>query len=45
MNKALKYSFGLIAIYLVVSKGTQAGKLMTSGARGGRDIIKAFQGR
>ena len=45
MNRTLKYGAGLIAVYLVVYHGSKSGKVFRSGARGGRDIIKAFQGR
>lgn len=45
MKKALGYSAGLIALYLVVANGTKAGTAMKSGASGATSIIKAFQGR
>lgn len=45
MKQALKYGAGLIGLYLVVSKGTNAGRAMKDGASGGVSIIKALQGR
>ena len=45
MSRGIKYGAGLIALYLVVAHGTKAGTVIKSGATGGRDIIKAFQGR
>jgi hypothetical protein len=40
-----KYAAGLIALYLVVANGTKFGTAVRAGATGGRDIIRAFQGR
>lgn len=45
MKKLAGYGAGLIALYLVVAHGTQAGKAFRSGAAGGVSLIKAFQGR
>lgn len=42
---ALKYGAGLIGLYLVVYYGTNAGKVVSSGAAGAGQVIKAFQGR
>jgi hypothetical protein len=45
MNKALTYGATLIGLYLVVFYASGSGTVIKSGARGGTDIIKAFQGR
>ncbi len=45
MKHVLKYSAGLIALYLVVANGTKAGRAFRSGSRGTATIVKAFQGR
>lgn len=45
MRQALKYGAALIVVYLVVYNGTNSGKVLSSGAAGTRDVIKAFQGR
>jgi hypothetical protein len=46
MRKALVLSAGLIAIYLLVSHATDAGKLLVAGGRDALPpVIKAFQGR
>jgi len=45
MKQAIKYSAGLIGLYLIVAHGTSAGKAMYAGAAGSARIIKAFQGR
>lgn len=44
-NKMLKYSFGLIAIYLAVAYASGSGRVLSSGSSGATNIIKAFQGR
>jgi hypothetical protein len=44
-NKFLRYGFGAIALYLGVSYATGAGSLITNGATGTANIVKAFQGR
>jgi hypothetical protein len=44
-NTILKYSALLIATYLVVSFGTNSGRLITDGSAGSVGVIKAFQGR
>lgn len=43
MNKALKYSFGAIALYLLVAY--KAGPLIASATKGTADVVKSFQGR
>lgn len=45
ITKDLKIGAGLIALYLLVYYASGAGKLITSGSKGGVDVIKAFQGR
>lgn len=45
MKNGVKYGATLIGVYLLVRHGTRSGKLFRQGARGGADIIKAFQGR
>lgn len=45
MKNLPKYGAVLIAVYLVVYNGSKAGTVLTKGASGGRDLIKAFQGR
>lgn len=45
MRKALTYTAGLIALYLVVEHYTGAGTLLTKGSAGGVGIVKALQGR
>lgn len=44
-NKFARYGFGLIALYLVVYYGSNAGKVFRQGAYGTTDVIRAFQGR
>lgn len=45
MRNGVKYGAVLVGTYLVVRHGTRSGRLFRDGARGTRDIIKAFQGR
>lgn len=45
MNKALKYSTILIAVYLAVAYASGTGRVLSTGTAGGANIIKAFQGR
>ena len=42
---ALKYGAGLIGLYLVVYYGTNAGKVVSSGAAGASTVIKSLQGK
>jgi len=44
-KKALQYGAGLIGLYIVVAHGSEFGKVMTSGAAGGTQLIKGLQGR
>jgi hypothetical protein len=44
-RKALTYGAGLIALYLGVRYATGAGSLISAGAKGGRTLVTAFQGR
>lgn len=44
-KKLAQYGAALIAIYLIVDHGTNAGTVMTKGASGGATIIHALQGR
>lgn len=41
----LKYSFGAIALYIVVANGSNFGNAFTAGARGVSDVTKTLQGR
>lgn len=41
----LKYSAGLIGVYLVVAYATGSGKFVTAASAGGSNLIKSFQGR
>jgi hypothetical protein len=45
MKKALTYSAGLIALYLVVNYATGAGNVLKSGSAGAAGLVKTFQGR
>jgi hypothetical protein len=45
MKNGIKYSAGLIALYLVVRNGTNSGRAMRSAAAGGSSVIRALQGR
>lgn len=45
MKTALKYSAGLIGLYLLVFNATDAGTLLNDGTKGGVNVVKAFQGR
>lgn len=45
MKQYAKYGAGLIALYIVVSKGTNFGRAARAGASGTSQIIKTFQGR
>ncbi len=45
MRNALRYSAGLIALYLVVAYATGSGRIVGEGTRGAANVIKAFQGR
>jgi len=42
---ALRYSAGLIALYLLVFYSTGSGVLLTQGSAGGAGLVRAFQGR
>jgi hypothetical protein len=44
MPKAVKYGFGAIALYLMVSYANGS-KLLSGTATGTEGVIKAFQGR
>jgi hypothetical protein len=41
----LKYGFGAIVVYLLVSNGTNTGDVFTQGAAGAGKVINAFQGK
>ncbi len=45
MRVFLKYSAGLIALYLGVAYASGSGKLITSASKGSVGVIRAFQGR
>lgn len=42
---ALKYFGGLIALYVVVYNGSNAGRVITSGAGGISTVARTLQGR
>jgi hypothetical protein len=44
-NKVLRYGFGAIALYLLVNYSTGSGSLISNGASGTVNVVKAFQGR
>lgn len=44
-RKLLTYSFGAIALYLVLVHATGAGTLLTDTAKAGEGSVEAFQGR
>lgn len=44
-NKALRYSFLLIAIYLGVYYSSGAGRLIKESTAGTASLVRAFQGR
>ena len=45
MRQLLRYSAGLIALYIVVHNGTNSGKLFKEGSTGAALVAKTFQGR
>jgi hypothetical protein len=45
MQKFVKYGATLIAIYLAVAYASGTGRVISTGATGSANIIKAFQGR
>lgn len=45
MKNPLKYAAALVAVYLIVYNGSKSGTVLSKGASGGAQIIKAFQGR
>ena len=44
-KKVLTYTAVLVGTYLVVSRATDAGKLLTSGASAYSQVVKTLQGR
>ncbi len=44
-KKLILYSFGAIALYLVVTHATGAGTLISDTTKGGASVVSAFQGR
>lgn len=44
-RKALSYTAGLIALYVVIFNGSKSGTVFKQGAAGGVSIIKSLQGR
>jgi hypothetical protein len=40
-----KYFAGLIALYIVVAPGSEAGQVFTAGAKGVDTVTKGLQGR
>lgn len=45
MKTALKYGFGAIVAFILVSNATGAGNLITSASNGGTKLIKQLQGK
>lgn len=45
MNTFLKYSAGLIGVYLVAVHATGFGKLVTQAGSAGSSLARTFQGR
>lgn len=45
MSKALKFGTVLIAVYLAVAYASGTGRVLSTGATGASNVIKAFQGR
>lgn len=45
MKKVVTYTFGVVALYIVVANYTGAGKLLTAGAGAYATSVKALQGR
>jgi hypothetical protein len=41
----LKYSAGLIALYLLVARATGSGRVIKASSSGASTLVKAFQGR
>jgi hypothetical protein len=44
-KQALKYSVGMISLFLLVKNASGTGTLFDSGARGISTVTKTFQGR
>lgn len=44
-RQLIKYTFGSIALYLIVANGTGFGTAFTQGANGAATFTKALQGR
>lgn len=45
MQKFLKLGAGLIGLYLLVAYASGSGRVISTGATGASNVIKAFQGR
>lgn len=45
MRKALTYSAGLIALYLIVEHYTGSGTVLSKGASGISTVVQSLQGR
>jgi len=45
MRKALTYTAGLIALYLVVANATGFGKAISAAGTAGRGLVTGLQGR
>jgi hypothetical protein len=45
VKRIIAYSFGAIALYLVVANATGAGNLIKDTTAGGASLVSAFQGR
>lgn len=41
----LKYSFGAIALYIIVARGTSSGNVIRQATSGATNLVRAFQGR
>jgi hypothetical protein len=45
VKQYVKYYAGLVALYIAVAHGTDAGQLILKGAQGGSQFTKSLQGR
>lgn len=45
MKQYLRYSAGLIGLYIIVANGSNFGTAFTAGARGVSDVTRTLQGR
>lgn len=45
LRKGMGYTVGLIALFIVVNRSTDSGRVMTDGANGFATVTKTLQGR